>query len=79
MGMKKNNENLIQVLRLVQDMMALADQGLLVAEDDGCRLLYGVVQDCAYKIRRQARMEEKAHLAAGKWDGGMSQPMKNYQ
>lgn len=77
--MKKNNENLMQVLKLVQDMMTLADQGLSAAEDDGCRLLYGVVQDCAYKIRQQAKREEKKHLVTGKSNGDMSKPMENYK
>lgn len=50
-------------------MIILADEGQLAAQDDGCRLLYGVLQDCAYKLRKQAEEEKAAHTRANKWDG----------
>lgn len=49
-------------------MIILADDGQLAAKDDGCRLLYGVLQDCAYKLRKQAEEEKAAHTRAHKWD-----------
>lgn len=49
-------------------MIILADQGLAVADDDGCRLLYGVVQDSAYKIRMEAERERDRHRRAGTWE-----------
>ena len=50
-------------------MVILADDGQLAAQDDGCRLLYGVLQDCAYKLRKKAEEEKAAHTRANKWDG----------
>jgi len=38
------------------------------SEDDGCRVLYGIVRDCAYKIRAQAECEREAHKIRGIWD-----------
>jgi hypothetical protein len=49
-------------------MIILADDGQSAAEDDGCRLLYGVLQDCAYKLRKKAEEEKAAHARAGRWD-----------
>ena len=49
-------------------MIILADDGQLAAEDDGCRLLYGVLQDCAYKLRKKAEEEKAAHSRSGRWD-----------
>ena len=49
-------------------MIILADDGQLAAKDDGCRLLYGVLQDCAYKLRKQAEEEKAAHVRADRWD-----------
>jgi len=49
-------------------MIILADQGLAAAEDDGCRLLYSVLQDCAYKIRLEAEKERDRHRETGKWE-----------
>lgn len=49
-------------------MIILADEGQLAAEDDGCRLLYGLLQDYAYKLRKIAAEEKEAHSRSGKWD-----------
>ncbi|MBU0480032.1 MAG: hypothetical protein KKG47_02905 [Proteobacteria bacterium] len=66
--MKQNNLCIKKVLELVREMIILADQGQDAAEDDGCRLLYGVLQDCAYKLRKIAEAEKEAHCRSGKWD-----------
>ena len=50
-------------------MIILADEGQAAAQDDGCRLLYGVLQDCAYKLRKKAEEEKDAHCRSGRWDG----------
>lgn len=68
MHMKQSNALIKQVLTLVREMIIIADEGQAVAEDDGCRLLYGVIQDSAYKIRMEAEREKEAHRKAGTWD-----------
>ena len=66
--MRKNNILIKKTLQLSREMIILADQGLTVANDDGCRLLYGVVQDSAYKIRMEAERERDRHRQAGTWE-----------
>ena len=42
-------------------MIILADEGQAEAHDDGCRLLSGILQDCAYRLRLQALQERQSH------------------
>ncbi len=67
--MKSYNECIKRVMELAREMIILADDGQAAAEDDGCRLLYGVLQDCAYKLRKKAEEEKLAHCRTGRWDG----------
>lgn len=48
-------------------MLNLADKGDAVREDDGCGILYGVVRDAAFKIRKLAEAERQAHIKKGWW------------
>ena len=66
--MKEYNHCIKKVLEIVREMIILADEGQDAAEDDGCRLLYGVLQDCAYKLRKIAEEEKEAHCRSGKWE-----------
>lgn len=62
------NENLRRVLRLTREMLALADEGDMAREDDSCAVLFGVLRDEAYRLRRLAEQECEKHQRAGKWD-----------
>jgi hypothetical protein len=62
------NENIRKALSMATDLMILADNGEMAMEDDGCGVLYGVVRDCAYKIRAEADREREAHKGKGIWD-----------
>ena len=55
-------------MEMVKQLIILADDGDLDSEDDGCHVLYGVIRDCAYKIRAQAEREREAHIERGSWD-----------
>lgn len=44
-----------QILALSDEMMRLADRGEAEAEDSGCTILYGILRDCAYKLKKLAR------------------------
>ncbi|MDD4873348.1 MAG: hypothetical protein PHR77_22555 [Kiritimatiellae bacterium] len=46
----------------------LADEGEASSTDDGCAVLYGIVRDCAYKIRGRAERERDVHKVLGVWD-----------
>ncbi|MCK5340639.1 MAG: hypothetical protein KAJ60_06165 [Desulfobulbaceae bacterium] len=57
--MKHEKELIEEVLRLVREMIILSDEGHAAAEDDGCRLLYSILQDCAYRIKMEAEQARK--------------------
>jgi hypothetical protein len=65
--MHKCNKHILEALDLSKKMIILADEGEASATDDSCVVLYGIVRDCAYRIRRQAEEERKKHLANDAW------------
>jgi hypothetical protein len=62
------NEHIKESLNLARNLIILADEGERDSTDDGCRLLYGVIRDCAYKIRNEAEREQRIHQNKNKWD-----------
>ncbi len=56
-----------EALFLAKQLTLLADGGDQDSQDDGCSVLYGVIRDCAYKIRTEAERERIAHQARGAW------------
>ena len=65
--MKPCDENIKKTLKLAEEMLNLADKGDAVREDAGCGVLYGVLRDSAYKIRKLAETEKEAHMKKGWW------------
>ncbi len=61
------NDKICQTLELVARMMEVADEGDLVREDNGCGVLYGVLRDSAFKIKKLAEAEREAHRKKGWW------------
>ena len=59
-----------RALSLADELMSLADTGEAQSEDDGCAVLYGVIRDCGYAIREQARRERQLHQLLGIWNDG---------
>ena len=68
--LKNCNEQIKKALRVSKQLMVLADEGDACTGDDGCSVLFGVVRDCAYKIRGEAEREREAHKAQGTWGEG---------
>ncbi len=62
------NENLLRMVRLTREMLALADEGDRDRDDDSCGILYGVLRDSAYRLRELANKECEKHRRSGKWD-----------
>jgi hypothetical protein len=62
-----NNENLRQLLTLTREMLALADEGDRDRDDASCGIIYGILRDCAYQLRKLADKECENHREAGKW------------
>ena len=67
--LKPSNANIDATLNLVNNMISLATKGDTEREDTGCGILYGVILDSAYKIKKVAECEKTSHIQKGKWDG----------
>jgi hypothetical protein len=65
---KSYNENIKRLLQLSREMLALADEGDLARDDESCGVLYGILRDCAYRLRALAEKEKQLHIDRGKWD-----------
>jgi hypothetical protein len=61
------NEHIKEALDAARRLTILADEGEADSQDDGCIVLYGVIRDCAYKIRIEAEREKESHKARGVW------------
>lgn len=68
MTLKPCNKNIRKILVLADEMILLADAGDADREDVGCGILYGILRDSAYKIRKLAEAEKQAHINKGFWD-----------
>ncbi len=62
------NNNLRRTISLTKEMLALADEGDRDRNDDSCGILYGILRDCAYRLRDLAKRECIKHNECGKWD-----------
>ena|GEM_PF-362830 len=62
-----SNENIKRALKLVRSMLSLADKGDAEREDIGCGILYGIIRDAAFKIKKLAESEKESHMDKGKW------------
>ena len=65
--MKASNENIETTLQLADALLALAEKGDLEREDVRCGILYGIIRDSAYRIRKAAETEKSLHEKSGKW------------
>jgi rubrerythrin len=65
--LKTCDEHIRQTLKLVEEMLQLADAGDDFREDVGCGILYGVLRDSAFKIQKLAADERDAHIRKGWW------------
>lgn len=59
--------NIMKTIQLTAEMIALADQGDAEREDTGCGILYGVLRDSAYKLKKLAEQEKESHIQKGWW------------
>ncbi len=63
--MKKCDHNILKTLELVEVMVKLANTGDIDREDSGCGVLYGVMLDSAFKIKKLAEEERDKHVRKG--------------
>ncbi len=66
--MRPCDKSIKTTLGLVEEMLELADKGDAVREDSGCGILYGVLRDAAFKIKKLAESEKNAHIRKGWWE-----------
>ncbi len=65
---RPSTENLKRVQRLTREMLALADEGDRDRIDDTCGIVFGVLRDMAYRLRKMTDEEIERHRAAGRWE-----------
>ncbi len=65
--MRPCDRNIKKTLLLVDEMIKLADKGDIEREDTGCGILYGVLRDSAYKLKKLAEKEKEVHIRKGWW------------
>lgn len=65
--MKPCDQNIKMTLDLVNQMIGLANKGDRDREDTTCGILYGILRDSAYKIKKLAEEEKSAHQKKGWW------------
>jgi hypothetical protein len=61
------NFHIVKTLELTEEMLRLADRGEADREDNGCGILFGVLRDSAYKLRKLAEEEKRNHVRKGWW------------
>jgi hypothetical protein len=62
------NENLRRTQQLSRELLALADEGDRDRTDDTCGILYGILRDTGYRLRKLVEEEVTRHKQAGEWD-----------
>jgi hypothetical protein len=63
--MPLTDECLKKTLELADLMLQVADAGDAARQDVGCGVLYGVLRDSAYRIKKLAEAEREAHIKKG--------------
>ena len=71
------NQGILDALEMTRELIELAARGDGCCRDNGCAVLFGVVRDCAYRIRAEAERERRAHLMRGIWEEGLPAPPQN--
>jgi hypothetical protein len=66
--MKPCNNHIRRTIELTIEMIEISEKGDADREDAGCGILYGVLRDSAYKLRKMAEVEKQAHIKKGWWD-----------
>ncbi len=64
---KPCDNNLKKAIYLTDEMIELSNTGDAEREDTGCGILYGIMRDAAYKIRKLAETEREKHVKKGWW------------
>ncbi len=63
-------KNLARLVELTREMLALADEGDRDRDDPHCGIIYGILRDSAYRLRKMAEEEVLRHGQGGGSDAG---------
>ena len=55
---RANETAVKEAMKLAEKMLKLAEKGMFNCEDDSCLMVYGIIRDCGYKIRRTVQQEK---------------------
>jgi hypothetical protein len=47
----------LDAMKLAEKMLVMVKDGVPECEDDSCLMIYGIIRDCGYKIRRTVEQE----------------------
>ena len=53
----KNNMLFLDAMKLADNMLVMAKNGVPGCEDDSCLMIYGIIRDCGYRIQRTLEQE----------------------
>ena len=53
----KNTKLILDAMELADKMLVMVNNGVPKCEDDSSLMIYGIIRDCGYKIRRTAEQE----------------------
>jgi hypothetical protein len=59
----QNTRLIADAVSLADKMLAMAQNGVPRCEDDRCMIIYGIIRDCGYKIRKTVEQEQFADFA----------------
>lgn len=51
------NRYILKALEIANALICIAKEAKTATEDDGCRILFGVMSDCACETKKQAERE----------------------
>ena len=66
--MRPCDESIKNTISIAERMLKIADEGDMVREDNGCGVLYGVLRDAAFRVKKLAEAEKDAHIRKGWWE-----------
>ena len=72
MSVKPCDRNIVKTLQLISEMIELAKALQIIADGGdidyvGCGVLYGMLRDSAYKLKKIAEQEKENHIKKGWW------------
>ena len=54
----KNTKLISEAMKLTDTMLSISEHGAESCDDDSCRLIFGVIRDCGYRIRKTVEEEQ---------------------